>query len=330
MDPDILGRIADALEGLAKKIGDATVEGFRVVIGEAWATTLTWLLIYLPQIILKGFLMLLSTVASYVMGAVGDTGVAAAGHWLVGTPADITWQLGTVQDLTGVCKGMAIALAVPAAVWSAHHYTLGLGDGGAKELGLKLLGGVLLIFAINPLLDLALQLTDAVALTFTAGAAQPPGWATMAGKTVGLGVIETAQTMQAETLMGGAAVFPYVMAVVLGGMAAVIRIAAIDAFYVLAPLAMVGLLTPVGSIVTKAWGAAIGAAILVILPCAVLLRFASDLLTKWATGDGTVWTAIIGVAVMGFYSAIMGKGALGGGFSLVATTVRVVRTVRRI
>jgi hypothetical protein len=325
----LLERIAAALEGMAERIGDATIEGFRVVIGEAWEVTLTWMLVYLPQIILKGFLMLLSAVAGYVMGAVGETGVAQAGHWLVGTPADITYGLPVVQDLKNVCVVVALAMAVPAGMWSAQFYTLGLSDGGAGDLAKRIVGGLAMVGLINPLLDLGIQVTDAVALTFTGGAAQPPGWATMADKTVGLDAIETVQTIQAETLMGGAAVFPYVMAVVVGGIAAVLRIAAIDCFYVLAPLAMVGLIAPVGSIITKAWGAAIGAAILVILPAAVLLRFASDLLTRWAVGDGTVWTAIIGVAVMGFYAALMGKGALGGGFSLVTTTVKVVRTVRR-
>lgn len=327
----LLERIASAIEALADKISDATIEGFRIVIGEAWEHTLTWLLIYLPQIMLKGFLMFLSAVASYVMGAVGETGVAQAGHWLVGTPADLTWQLPVVQDLTGVTRAMAIALAVPAGIWTAQSYTLGLGDGGLSDLLKRMGGGVVLIFAINPLLDLAIQITDAAAVTYTSGGAQPPGWATMAGKTVGLGVIETVQTMQADTLMGGAAVLPYVLAVVVGGMAAVMRIAAIDALYVLAPLAVVGLMTPVGGLITRAWGAAIGAAILVILPAAVLLRFASDLLTRWAVGgEGqTIWTMIIGVAIMGLYAGILGKGALGGGLSLVGMTVRVVRTVRR-
>jgi hypothetical protein len=327
-----LHALVDAINGLR----DGLTESLRGMLtallqqqwDAIWPTVRDWLLGAIPMLLVKGVFLGLGFVGRFVLLALGGD-AALGGAWLVGTPADGTYQLPAAVAVANLCTGVGALLLLPALTWSVAGYTAGLGREGLTGLAKRALLGVVGVFAVHPLLRLAIDFTHALALAITDAGPGIPGWGGAVETLAFLGNPEAIQLATGDTLTAGAVVFVYAVAAVLGGVAALVRVWFVGAMYALAPLAVAVGVSPLGWGLLAGWARAFFGALLVVIPAACVLRFAAESLTVFAQGDPNFWNLVGGIASVFGFSTLLGGAVKGGAASLIGVAARTAGAARR-
>jgi hypothetical protein len=336
-----LGPLLGGIGHLAEMIG----QGFS---GLGHATQ--WVIAYLPRLIITALFAVFGLLALGLMKVfnLGDLGTL-----LVQTPL-AAFQVPWMQQLVLTLKATALLLLAPMLAWSGAGISLGALEDDLGDLLKRFFIGAVLVASIDVWNGLAIQGSSALAVA-AAGDAAVPGLqdatAMAAQATVVLPVpveglleaptaaqIEAGTTeffRQAEMLAArGIVSLLWAVAGVFAGAAALARLGWLQALYLLAPVAVVFYVAPVGGLIARVWAVAFFGALFIQIPAVLLLRIgatgAASFLLPSQADQTSGWGVVTGVVVFFVYTGLIAGSVMHGAWRGVTATRRTARAARMI
>jgi hypothetical protein len=177
---------------------------------------------------------------------------------------------------------------------------------------------------------LAIDAANALAWGAAGGFSGLPGWQAAADASAAAAAPDATQ----QALTAGAAVVVDALAATLGFTAALMRMAATEAMYVLLPLAGALYMVPALQRTAVAPWLSYGLAVFVVVPCAVVLRLGTVLLASAVGAGGSggaaalVLSTLVALGVTTVFVGLVTRASLFGGGHLAAAGGQAVRVVR--
>src|SRR5215218_3131201 len=265
-----LGPVWGGLGALAEAVGS----GF-----DRLGFAAQWTIAYLPRLIATGLFAVVGLVA---LGLMKVFNLGDLGTMLVQTPL-AAFQVPWMQTMALGLKGVALLLLAPMLAWSGAGLQLGALEDDLGDLARRFLIGALLVATIDQWAALAIQATNGLSVA-AAGDVAVPGLADAirmaqeASVAIPAPVNGMFDEPSQEILRQSAEDFArlaeglaaqgvvsllWAVAGVFAGAAALARMGWLQALYILAPVAVVFLVAPVGGLIARVWAAAFFGALFV-------------------------------------------------------------------